>query len=209
MQRRHRAIVIPTQRRSPAWIKFLAAAAVLSGVALGGTLLGLRLMDEAPTSQTTELLPPPLLLEPPAAGAAPLQPSGRPGPVGSTSNPPHTLKPPAPVCADCGVVESVEKRVRSAPATGVGAVAGGVVGGLVGNQFGKGDGRRAMTVVGAVGGGVLGHEIEKQQRAHTEYRVRVRMADGSLRERTHTRALTVGSPVRVSEQGLQPMATPH
>ena len=67
------------------------------------------------------------------------------------------------------------------PVSGVGAVAGGVVGGLLGHQVGGGNGKKAMTVIGAVGGGVAGHEIEKQARATTVYKVTVRMDDGSLR----------------------------
>ncbi|MBH9577915.1 glycine zipper 2TM domain-containing protein, partial [Inhella proteolytica] len=143
----------------------------------------------------------------------PAQPAAQATPPAARSARPPAVPPQAaaaqvaPACRDCGVVESVEKRVRSAPTSGVGAVAGGVVGGLLGNQFGKGDGRRAMTVVGAVGGGVLGHEIEKKQRSHTEYLVRVRMADGSLRERVQARPLAIGSHVRLGEQGLQLLET--
>jgi len=84
-------------------------------------------------------------------------------------------------CAECGVVESVRSVTRKGQATGLGAVAGGVVGAAVGNQFGKGNGRSAMTVLGAVGGGVAGHEVEKRARSHTVHELRVRMDDGSLR----------------------------
>jgi outer membrane lipoprotein SlyB len=87
----------------------------------------------------------------------------------------------AAACTDCGVVESVRSVTRKGQATGLGAVAGGVVGAAVGNQFGKGNGRSAMTVLGAVGGGVAGHEVEKRARSHTVHEVRVRMDDGSLR----------------------------
>jgi len=45
---------------------------------------------------------------------------------------------PAPVCDDCGVVESVQAVSQAGEAKGIGAVAGGVVGGLLGRNIGKG-----------------------------------------------------------------------
>jgi uncharacterized protein YcfJ len=38
-------------------------------------------------------------------------------------------------------------------------MAGAIIGGVVGNQFGKGNGRDAMTVAGALLGGAVGHNI--------------------------------------------------
>ena len=84
-------------------------------------------------------------------------------------------------CIGCGRVESVQAVETPGKASGVGAVAGGVGGAVVGNQFGKGNGRTAMTVLGAAGGAVAGHLIEKQVRKETSYRVNVRMDDGSTR----------------------------
>lgn len=114
-----------------------------------------------------------------------------------------------PLCAQCGTVETVHSETRKGQASGVGAVAGGVLGGLVGNQFGKGDGRKAMTVVGAVGGGLAGNEIEKNRKSHTVYVVQVRMADGSLRRFTQGSPLTVGQTVRVDGQALQVLNAPQ
>ncbi len=62
----------------------------------------------------------------------------------------------APVCTNCGTVESVRQVELEGQGTGLGAVGGAVVGGLLGNQFGSGSGKTAMTVVGAVGGGSAG-----------------------------------------------------
>lgn len=103
----------------------------------------------------------------------------------------------APVCSDCGVVQAVTTVQRKGEGTGLGAVAGGVIGGVIGNQMGGGSGKDAMTVIGAVGGGMAGHEIEKRQRATTEYRIEVRMNDGSLRTLTQAQPLAVGQSVRV------------
>jgi outer membrane lipoprotein SlyB len=104
---------------------------------------------------------------------------------------------PAAVCDHCGVIEGVREVKVKGQGTGVGAVAGGVLGAAVGNQMGKGDGRKAMTVLGAVGGGFAGHEIEKQVRSETVYEVRVRMDDGTLRTFTRKTAPAPGSRVTV------------
>jgi len=107
---------------------------------------------------------------------------------------PSTHKP-TPVCAHCGVVQSVHAVKKKGQGTGVGAVAGGVVGGVVGNQFGHGNGRAAMTVLGAVGGGLAGNEIEKRSRSVTVYQVTVKMDDGSVRSFEQAVAPAVGARV--------------
>ena len=122
-------------------------------------------------------------------------------PVAQSKTTPAT--PAAPVCTTCGVVESVQAVQRKGEGTGIGAVAGGVVGGVVGNQIGKGNGRKAMTVLGAIGGGVAGHEIEKHARAETVYTVRVRMNDGTVRTVTRQQPVAVGARVTVNGQTLR------
>ena len=62
-----------------------------------------------------------------------------------------------------------------------------------GNQIGKGNGRKAMTVLGAVGGGFAGHEIKKRARAETVYSVRVRMNDGTWGTVTRQQPVAVGA----------------
>jgi outer membrane lipoprotein SlyB len=113
----------------------------------------------------------------------------------------------APACQSCGVVESVRTYQRKGEGSGVGAVAGGVVGAVVGNQFGKGNGRSAMTVIGAVGGGVAGNEIEKRSKSVTVTEVRVRMDDGTLRTFEPKVVPNAGDRVMVQGQSLQP--APH
>jgi outer membrane lipoprotein SlyB len=87
----------------------------------------------------------------------------------------------APICHNCGRVESVQAIQAAAKPSGLGVVAGGVLGGLLGNQVGNGNGRTLATVAGAVGGGFAGNEVEKRTHTATSYRVHVRMEDGSVR----------------------------
>ena len=88
----------------------------------------------------------------------------------------------APVCSNCGTIESVHAVQQQAqPNNGIGAVAGAVLGGVLGNQVGGGNGRKLATVAGAVGGGFAGNEVEKRTRTTTSYEIRVRMEDGSSR----------------------------
>lgn len=84
-------------------------------------------------------------------------------------------------CSTCGTVESIASVRHEGHGTGIGAVGGAVAGGLLGNQFGRGNGRTAMTVLGAVGGGFAGNSVEKHLRSETSYQVRVRMQNGRLR----------------------------
>lgn len=88
---------------------------------------------------------------------------------------------PAPVCADCGLVESVREVKAPADPSGLGAAAGGVVGGLLGNQVGKGSGRTIATLIGIAGGAYAGHQVEKTQRTSSRWEVDVRMENGEYR----------------------------
>lgn len=109
---------------------------------------------------------------------------------------------PAPVCADCGVVESVQAVSQAGEANGLGAVAGGVVGGLLGRNIGKGRGRDLATIAAIAGGAYAGHQIEKSQRTTTVYDVSVRMADGSSRlVNDRSGAWRVGDEVRIRDDG--------
>ncbi len=105
----------------------------------------------------------------------------------------------AAVCADCGVVESIRVVEQRGSGSGLGAVAGGVTGMLVGNQFGRGDGRTAMTVLGGVGGAYAGNEIEKNVKRRTTYEVRVRLDKGGVAtaHMASNPGVAVGDKVRV------------
>lgn len=108
----------------------------------------------------------------------------------------------APVCAHCGVVESVQAVQHKGQASGAGAVAGGVLGGVLGHQMGGGKGRTAMTVLGAVGGGLAGNEVEKRSKSTTSYRVKVRTDSGALRTVEQATAPAVGQRVRLDGSSL-------
>ncbi|MCM2289258.1 MAG: glycine zipper 2TM domain-containing protein [Sulfuritalea sp.] len=105
----------------------------------------------------------------------------------------------AAVCADCGVVESIRVVEQRGSGSGLGAVAGGLTGMLVGNQFGRGDGRTAMTVLGGVGGAYAGNEIEKNVKRNTTYEVRVRLDKGGIAtaHMASNPGVAVGDKVRV------------
>ena len=109
----------------------------------------------------------------------------------------------APICTNCGTVESVRQVELEGQGTGLGAVAGGVAGGLLGNQFGSGNGKTAMTVIGAVGGGLAGNQVEKKARSETVYRVSVRMQDGSVGTFQQSQSFAVGTKVVVDGKSLR------
>lgn len=108
------------------------------------------------------------------------------------------------VCRECGVVESIESFAEKGQATGGGAVAGGVVGAIVGRQIGKGRGKDLATVAGAVGGAVAGHEIEKNVKKVTRYRIALRMDDGTQQVLTLDAAtgVNVGDKVKIVDGTL-------
>ncbi|MDB5853011.1 MAG: glycine zipper protein [Herminiimonas sp.] len=110
----------------------------------------------------------------------------------------------APICHNCGRVESIQAIQTAAKPSGLGVVAGGVLGGILGNQVGNGNGRTLATVAGAVGGGFAGNEVEKRTHTATNYRVHVRMEDGSVRTFPQSGAdgWRVGDRVRVVNGAL-------
>jgi len=111
---------------------------------------------------------------------------------------------PAPVCYDCGVIESIREVKQQGEGSGVGAVAGGVAGAVLGNQVGGGRGRDLATVVGAVGGAVAGHQVERRVRTNSAYQVTVRMDDGNIRTFTEASppAWRTGQRVRINGDRL-------
>jgi outer membrane lipoprotein SlyB len=161
----------------------------------------------AATSEAIPATPPKLVAGAEAAPAAkperPSAGSARKAPSESGRASPIETQPVANSCANCGVVEGVRAFERKGEGSGLGAVAGGVVGGALGNQVGKGNGRKAMTVLGALGGGLAGHEIEKRAKSETFYEVRVRMDDGTLRTLTQEKAPAPGARVIVDGSTLR------
>lgn len=114
--------------------------------------------------------------------------------------------PQAASCHDCGTIENVRAVTMKGQGSGVGVVAGGLLGGILGHQVGGGTGRDLATVAGAVAGGYAGNEVEKSQRATTQYEVVVRLQDGSTRvfKEANTPPWTIGQPVRLVNGAIQP-----
>jgi outer membrane lipoprotein SlyB len=133
-------------------------------------------------------------------------------PAGSSlasGKPPKAATAPATLtarCDSCGTVESVQAEKHKGEGTGLGAVGGAVLGGVVGHQLGDGNGKKALTVLGAVGGGLAGHEVEKQARSSTVYRVQMRMDDGSVRTVVQNTAPAVGARFEVNGTQLKSLA---
>lgn len=110
----------------------------------------------------------------------------------------------AATCSECGVIESIRAVEVKGQASGLGAVTGGVAGAVVGSQFGSGNGRTALGVLGAAGGAYAGHEIEKNMKKTTSWRVTVRMDDGTTRSLIQPAqpAFGVGEKVKLINGGL-------
>lgn len=147
--------------------------------------------------------PPQYTSSQPAASAPQAQaqpkPVPRPRPAPEPREAPAYKAPVASVCANCGVIESIQAQEAKGEGTGLGAVVGGVAGAVLGHQVGSGRGRDAATVLGAVGGGYAGHEIEKNARKTVTYVIRVRMEDGTYRTVTQSTAPghAVGERVKI------------
>ncbi|MES2423009.1 MAG: glycine zipper 2TM domain-containing protein [Pseudomonadota bacterium] len=196
---RHSKALIPTIAVLGVTALALAAALVVKNTEARPDD-SLAMAPEAALVQQT-----PLTAQANAAGlGTPMPPVQRaPQNVARLSNPIVAQAPRAPVCGNCGTVESATAVQRAAPTSGIGAVAGGVVGGLLGNQVGGGNGRTAMTVLGAVGGGYAGNAIEKRTKTNTTYQMRVRMNDGSVRTFEQSQAVAAGSQVVVEGNSMR------
>ena len=130
-----------------------------------------------------------------------------PANVSRSADEAHAGPPPAPAaCTHCGVIESIRPVEVRGQSSWLGAAGGAVVGGLLGNQIGSGRGRTAATVVGAGAGAYGGSEIEKHVKTSVQYRVRVRMEDGTHRTFNEAKqpAYAVGQKVRVTDHGIRP-----
>jgi outer membrane lipoprotein SlyB len=110
-----------------------------------------------------------------------------------------------PVCTTCGVIDSYSAVQVQGQSNGVGAVAGGLGGALVGSKIAGRGNHTLGGAIGAVGGGLLGNVIEKHERTVTEYDVRVRMNDGSIRTVRQATVPAVGTRVNVDGHTLRPV----
>ena len=117
----------------------------------------------------------------------------------------HTGNKVAAICANCGVVKSVNLVEHKGEGTGVGAVAGGVAGGLLGSMVGKGDGKTVATVAGVAGGAYAGHQVEKSVKSTKSYDIAVKMEDGEVRHfhQNTNPGLEVGQRVKIVDGVIQ------
>lgn len=184
-------IPTPAPRKAPHPM-FLIAAASVAAVAL---IAGAQMLRPGDTASAKN-------------GAAPT--GGTSAATAPAVAPKPTNAAPAPqaatTCVTCGVVVAVREVRQAGEGTGVGAVAGGVVGGVVGHQFGGGHGKDALTIAGAVGGALAGHQVEKQARATTTWRVDVRMNDGTTRTFSYGALPAFAAGERVEVKGSQLVA---
>jgi len=111
---------------------------------------------------------------------------------------------PAPVCANCGVVEKINLVEHKGDGSYIGMIGGGVVGALLGSQVGHGKGTTIAQLAGAAGGAYAGNEIEKRMKTTKHYEVVVRLANGGSQTVSYTAqpAFGVGSRVRVENGAL-------
>ncbi len=198
---RNSSVLIPTasspRRGVPRSLWIGGGLLGLVAAALAGALI-MRSMDAAsiPGAQVD-----PATTPAPIQAPAPAHATGDRAAQAAQKN--HAIQAVAPICTNCGTVESVRQVELEGQGTGLGAVAGGVAGGLLGNQFGSGKGKTAMTVLGAVGGGLAGNQVEKKARSETAYRVSVRMQDGSVGTFQQSQSFAVGTKVVVDGQTLR------
>lgn len=185
------------------------AETALAPVATASIPMGTESMITEPALEKTS---PPVDQPKPAAKTNTAKPAApkpqvftaKPQPVLPQSPEPAVARAPQrPVCANCGVVESVTPVERDGTPNGVGVLAGGVLGAAVGNQVGDGNGKTLATILGAVGGAIGGNTVEKRMKKTTHYQVSVRMEDGSSRTLTQATPATVGAQVVVNGDTLQ------
>lgn len=109
------------------------------------------------------------------------------------------------LCGECARVTEVHEETRQGKASGIGAVGGAVLGGLLGHQVGGGTGKKIATIGGAVAGGYAGNEIEKRQKSHRVWVVRLSHADGSTQrlEQAQDPGLRAGDVVVVRDGRIE------
>lgn len=85
-----------------------------------------------------------------------------------------------------------------------GAAVGGITGGFVGYQFGKGNGKTAMTVLGAVAGTAAGRQYNQKETIKQMVDLAVQMRNGKVITITIQGAgFQLGQEVRIVQQGRQ------
>ncbi len=189
----------------------IAAASVavilFSAVGVGvmtGVIPSSKSSTETLSKVESKTAPAPAATRAPAAHKPGPATESRPAKTHVAVNEPVAKPAAARVCTECGVIDAINAQDHKGAGTGIGAVGGAVVGGLIGNQIGSGRGNTAATVVGAVGGAVAGNEVEKRVKSTKDYKVSVRMDDGTFQSFTFDAAppYAVGDKVKVIDGKL-------
>jgi len=107
------------------------------------------------------------VLAPVPQQAAPAQPAAAAAP------------PPPQACPDCGTITNIKEVKKKGSASGAGALTGALIGGGLGYAVGGKKHRTAGTLVGAGGGALAGNMIEKNASAGKEFRIDVRLDNGT------------------------------
>lgn len=112
----------------------------------------------------------------------------------------------ARLCANCGVVESINVVEVNGDGSYLGKIAGGLAGVVIGSQIGSGRGTTAAEIAGAIGGAVAGNEIEKRVRKVRHFDVTTRLSGGGSQTISFASepAFKVGDKVRVENGTLVP-----
>ncbi len=141
--------------------KYLAAAAVLAVIALGGCAT-----QDYPTNVPSYSAP--SYQNPTGTGPAPVSQG--------------TVVASPRYAVNVGTVSSIELMRGGQASSGIspaGAILGAVVGGLVGNQVGAGTGRAVATGAGIIGGAAAGNAIgQRAERTPDAYRVGIQYDAG-------------------------------
>lgn len=80
-----------------------------------------------------------------------------------------------------------------------GAAIGGVAGGVVGHQFGRGNGKTAMTILGALGGAAVGSQVNSHKTI-PGYAITVRGNDGQIFTFSSENYIPVGQVINYKNQ---------
>ena len=208
-----------------------AAAGIHRGVWIGGGLMALTIIalattlvvrnnDALPDTAAGATTTPLVVNADGSTGAVPTPVGSTRAPVNESTRPAYRSAAPihheqpryndaprqvaaTPVCASCGVIDGYSAVQVRGQNNGVGAVAGGLGGALVGSKIAGRSNHTLGGVIGAIGGGLLGNAIESHERTITEYDVRVRMADGSVRTVRQGSIPNVGQRVSVEGNTLR------
>ena len=111
-------------------------------------------------------------------------------------------------CANCGVVEKIDRVYGERNSSGGGAV----LGGFLGNTIGGGTGRSLATAAGAVAGGVAGQGVQGAMNKTQGVELEIRKDDGNtimVVQKQGSTPFSVGQRVAIAGSGSQVTVSPR